>query len=132
MKKVLGFIIIMLIALESCHHNDDGPSHFKIINASNRAIYYEFSYSYPDTSLNKIIDTPKYNEYNISKINANDVGYVRVGVFGISQITQMFVFDAYVVENEPWDSILIHNKVLKRYQLSVSDLKERNWTIKFP
>jgi len=132
MKWNFGFIIIILLGLECCHPNDDEPTHFKFINASNKSIYYAFSYSYPDTTLNNITFIPYSNGNQTMKINANDSVYIRIGVFGISQITQIFVFDAYVIENNPWDSIIVHNKVLKRFQLSVSDMKNKNWTIKYP
>jgi hypothetical protein len=132
MKWIIGFIMIILFGLESCHHNDDEPIHFKFVNSSNKSIYYAFSYSYPDTALNRIENIPYNNGNQTSKINANDSVYIRTGVFGISQITQIFVFDAYLIENDPWDSIIAHNKVLKRFQLSVSDISNRNWTIKYP
>ena len=132
MKRILGFIIILLIGLESCHHNNDDPTHFKIINASNKSIYYAFSYSYPDTSISKINNYPYDNGNKTAKINFKDSVYLRSGAIGISKITQIFVFDAYAIENSPWDSIIIHNNVLKRYQFSESDLKDWNWTIKYP
>ena len=45
---------------------------------------------------------------------------------------QMFILDADVVENEPWDSIVVHYKVLKRYQFTEQDLQNHSWTLTYP
>ena len=133
MKRTLQtLVIIILFGLESCHPNDDNPTHFKIINSSIKSIYYAFSYSYPDTSIYRIDNPPYFNGNKTAKINSKDSTSVRLIVLGLNKTTQMFIFDADVVENNPWDSIIVHNNVLKRYQFSESDLKNWNWTIKYP
>jgi len=135
MKKKLLILImpILFIGLNSssCKDEDD-PVHLKIKNNSNFSIYYALSYSYPDTALNRITDIPNDNENKTSKINANDSISVRTGFLAISPITQMFIFDAKTIENTPWDSIVKHNMVLKRYQLTKSDVKNSGWTITYP
>ncbi len=132
MKRILQTVfVIILFGLESCHY-DDTPTHFKIINASNISIYYAFSYSYPDTSISKIENIPYYNGNKTAKINFKGNVYVRLIALGSNKTIQLFIFDADVVENNPWDSIKIHNNVLKRYQFSESDLKNWDWIIEYP
>jgi len=44
----------------------------------------------------------------------------------------MFIFDAHTIETTPWDSIVKHNMILKRYQLTKTDMEKSNWTITYP
>jgi hypothetical protein len=37
-----------------------------------------------------------------------------------------------IKETTPWDSIVKHYVVLKRYQLTKSDMEKSNWTITYP
>ena len=132
----ISFILILSILIiglnsSSCKHEDE-PTHLKIKNNSNFSIYYALSYSYPDTALNRIGDIPYYNENKTSKINANDSVFVRIAILGISPTTQMFIFDTNLIEKNPWDSIVAHHMVLKRYQFTVSDVEKSNWTITYP
>ena len=45
---------------------------------------------------------------------------------------QIYIFDALVIEQTPWDTIVKYNKVLKRYQFTQTDLEKMNWEIKYP
>jgi len=54
-------------------------------------------------------------------------------MFLISSDTLMeYVFDAQVIENTSRDSIKAKYLVLKRYDLSLQDLKNADWTITYP
>lgn len=44
----------------------------------------------------------------------------------------VYFIDNAVYENEPWDSVRIHYKILKRLDLSIADLKAVNYKIKYP
>jgi len=44
----------------------------------------------------------------------------------------IFFVDNAVYENEPWDSIQVNYKILKRLDLSIDDLKELNYKITYP
>ena len=44
----------------------------------------------------------------------------------------VYVFDAEIVETTPWDTVLANNLILKRYDLSLEDLQNMNWTIIYP
>ncbi|GAA4104491.1 hypothetical protein [Mucilaginibacter panaciglaebae] len=135
MKKILSMLTMPLLFIglnsSSCKHEVD-PIRIKIKNNSNSAVYYALSYSYPDTALNRIEVIPHNKGNTSSKINANDSDLITTGILGISPITQMFIFDANTIEHTPWDSIVKHNMVLKRYQLTESDVRKANWTITYP
>jgi hypothetical protein len=49
-----------------------------------------------------------------------------------SDTLMIFIFDAEVIETEEWSDVVHSYKVLKRYDLSLADLKRMNWTITYP
>ncbi|WP_372776640.1 hypothetical protein [Mangrovibacterium sp.] len=136
MKKITTFLIlgICFIGLNSssCHDDDNVPSHLKIINRSNSDIYVGVSSSYPDTALSHIEVIPFYKGNKTQKIEAGDTMSVRTIILAEDNITQMFFFDANVIEREPWDSIVSHYIVLERKEITESDLKMSNWIIAYP
>jgi len=44
----------------------------------------------------------------------------------------VFVFDATLIENTPWDIVVRDNLVLRRYHLTLEDLQRLNWRIAYP
>ena len=46
--------------------------------------------------------------------------------------TMIYIFDAAVLESTPWDTVKARNMYLKRYDLTLKDLQDRNWTITYP
>ncbi len=44
----------------------------------------------------------------------------------------VFVFNADTLETHGWDYAKEHNMVMQRYDLSLTDLQNLNWTLTFP
>ncbi len=44
----------------------------------------------------------------------------------------IYIFDAEVIENTPWETVVRDYLVLKRYDLSLSDLQRLNWQVTYP
>jgi hypothetical protein len=44
----------------------------------------------------------------------------------------IFIFDADTLEQVPWDKVRSEYKILKRYDLSLQDLKDRDWKVVYP
>ena len=109
----------------------DWPRRYKIKNNSSTAIYWGLSYSYPDTNVNKIEDKP-YNGKIALKINSKDSTSSWTAPLAIYPTLQLFIFEADVIETTPWDSIVKHYMILKRYQYTEHDLRKANWTITYP
>ena len=133
MKYLLFTFITITIFMclgVSCHR-DNEPRYFKFKNNSNTAIYYGLSYSYPDTDVNKIEDKP-YSGKIASKVNPVDSKFITTAPLSVRPTMQLFIFNSNVIENIPWDSIVKHYMVLKRYQFTVSDMEKGNWTITYP
>jgi hypothetical protein len=97
-------------------------------NNSSTAIYFSVSTSFPDTTLLSL----KHKPYLGDKVIPSDRETMGTMVFAINPIVQIFIFDATVIEQEPWDSIVVHHKVLKRYQLSEEGINYENDTITYP
>lgn len=121
----IGTLLMLFISLSgsSCHREEHRYIYIK--NSSDKTIYYRFSFAYPDTTLTRS-DPDNY------KINPKSQTFTTASVFAFNPMSQMFIFDADVIEREPWDSIVAHHMVLKRYQFTESDMGKSNWTITFP
>lgn len=120
------------LSASSCNNKEEQYRHIYVKNNSSKTIYYGLSYSYPDTSLEKIDDVPGNNGSIAYRINFGDQGTLAAKNFAYNPTMQMFILDAAVVEEVPWDSIVAHYLVLKRYQFTEQDMKTHNWTIAYP
>jgi len=121
--KVIALLILVGFISFACPSNEDG--HIYIKNNSVKTIYYRLSFAYPDTTLMQ-------SDPNNYKINPGKQISTSASSFVYNATMQMFIFDADVVENEPWDSIVAHSLVLKRYQFTEQGLEKCNWIITYP
>lgn len=119
----IGALLMLFISLSgsSCHREE----YIYIKNSSDKTIYYRFSFAYPDTTLKKS-DPDNY------KVNSKSQTFTTASVFAFNPTLQLFIFDADVIEKEPWDTIVAHHMVLKRYQFTESEMQKSNWTITYP
>jgi hypothetical protein len=121
----ITFLIIVLVLCSSCFNDNDRNRHIYIRNNSVKAIYYRFSFTYPDTSL--IGSDP--NNY---KINPGEQRSTSASGFAYNSTLQIFILDANVVESEPWDSIVSRYSVLKRFQFTEQEMETKNWIVNYP
>lgn len=141
MKKIIIFLnaIILLI---SCDANNTAYSHkiITVINKTNKTIYVVGSYQYPNTDAYK--NTPDPLKTGFTKVLLNESTKNVLPSFGTSYesiyeyeipsgILMVYIFDGPTLETEGWDYIKEHNLVLKRYDLTLKDLKNMNWTIAY-
>ena len=130
MNRTLSFnfmIVLFWLNLWGCNPHDDYARKFEIINNSDSSVYFAFSFSYPDTSLSKINPVPNLWQ----KLLPHEGKFETGGVFNVTPTTLAFIFNANTIETTPWDSIVKHYMVLKRYQLTKSDMGKNNWTITY-
>lgn len=142
MKTLNYFLVISLLCLSStCKKNDENDYHkiIKYINNSNMELYVHVSGSYPDTTFARgEFPNPIVSELNrILPHETNTMALAaRYGFeeeFKYSYDTLMiFVFDGQVLKTTPWETVQQDYIVLKRYDLSLEDIKRMNWTITYP
>lgn len=134
--KNLAFVLIALLLSTSCDTNNSYfDNRLKVINNSDKTIYAVSYQSYPDTTLGKISVAEK------SSNKARPNGIITLGRGGtwetafkedIHQKLIVFIFDAAVVDNTPWDTIRNNYLILKRYELTLQDLEKVDWRITYP
>lgn len=145
--KAMNFILLIcfLMMSSTCENNkkDDCHETITFINNSTNELYVHPSGSYPDTlALKNEFPNPALNP-DLYKIKSNESNYKALGrrdcyelAFGSSIIPSdtlmIYVFDAKVLETTPWDTVVSNYMVLKRYDLSLQDLRNKNWTITYP
>jgi F0F1-type ATP synthase membrane subunit a len=88
--------------------------------------------SYPDTSLSMVNAIPYYKGNLWQKILAHDGKNEGRDIFNLNSTILVFIFNANTIETTPWDNIVKHYMVLKRYQTTKNDMEKSNWTITYP
>ena len=137
MKKLFFILLLPLILGSQCNKEDE--CHKKIIfeNKENFALYVIADWDYPDT-LSFIHSGGFIKDYRVDANSTNDkvlelrdCHEARLNVSNYGIIT-IYVFNADTVDNNDWSYIYENYKVLKRYELTLQDLQNSNWTITFP
>jgi len=100
--SLLGFIGIVWGCL-GCNPHKDYALKFEIRNNTDSSVYFAFSYSYPDTSLSKVVSVPYYSGNVWQKLLAHEGKYEGRGEFNLNQTTLVFIFDAHTIDTTPWD-----------------------------
>ena len=110
----------------------------KVENNTNQFIYTTVGCSkfnmnsYPDTTLPSI-------KPSLIKVSPNDYNYLdhsfkweEVIANLPSDTLSIYIFDATTIDEMGWHQVEEGYEVLKRYDLSVYDLTQMNWTITYP
>jgi hypothetical protein len=136
MKNMINNLILLTmfvsLSASSCNNKEELHRYIYLKNSTSKTIYYGLSYSYPDTSINKIEDVPGNNGSIAYKVTSGEQTTLPAASFAYNPTMQVFIFDANTIEYTPWDSIIAHHMVLKRYQFTESDIGKDNWTITYP
>jgi hypothetical protein len=144
MKKHIIYPIIVVATLLlylSCRiESEDCHFSIKIANNSDNDIYVYAYTGYPDTFTIKYDNNPvnddmywvDSNSYNYKALRMRDCWEDMVEDFSEEGVVMVFVFDADTLEKYTWEYITENYKILKRYDLSLQDLKDRNWRITYP
>jgi len=145
MKKILFYLIPLTLILSAGTCKKDTPSsHFKITfrNNSSNAIYTDWENLFPDTvnfRFGSIAQFPQRYKVEPGKASVSALTTGSAGSFeNILQYQipakkiMIYVFDANIIESIPIDTIKAHYLILKRYDLTLDDLRARNWIINYP
>ncbi len=144
MRKMQILFLTVLLLSSTCENEDeDCHKRITIINNSEKSIYVVGDTNYPDTTYFRHSSGPTEDPYNyrISAKSSSDRPlqnrscWETIFSYGdqISSDTLMiFIFDAEVLETEEWSDVVHDYKVLKRYDLSLDDLMQNDFTITYP
>ena len=135
-KIILITISTIFVMLSSCDTNNKYfDTRLKVINNSDKAIYADFYQSYPDTTLSKLFHFAN-SAHKVMPHETFTLG--RGGTWEqafqeqIYQKLLVYIFDAVVVDNTPWDTIRKNYLILKRYELTLKELDSLNFKIIYP
>ncbi len=123
-----------------------------IINNSPDSIYYDYSFNYPDTGLPEISPILKGEvEINHKKQSINNFDGYHQGIKPYDTLVLrymgdfeqsvkdnphkkllIFIYDTDTIQKYTWEEVRKENKIMKRYELTVQELKQSNWTIIYP
>lgn len=141
MKNIILLLNIIPLLI-SCNATNTASCHkiITVVNKTNKTIYIDASESYPETDFTKLIVDPLFNPQT-TKVEANTTSQNVLPTYGNcyeamypnikSGIMMVFVFDGSTLETQGWDYIKANNLVLKRYDLTLKDLENMNWTITY-
>jgi hypothetical protein len=136
LTKVTIIILLIFIFLSStCEKDKNLHDLIEFTNNSNYNLFVCADWWYPDTLINFSNPALAGDFYKVSANSSDDALKIRdtyEGRFEQHEKIMIFVFDAQVLENTTWDSVKANYLVLKRYDLTLQDLNDMNWTITYP
>lgn len=127
----LLFITICLLSCEPLSHKHAEGS-LKFVNNSDNTLRFYESYLYPDTVIPQIKPDLYYVGPKISEFIYLDETVEKVFEDLPQDILSIYVFDEDTVNTYEWVQIKEGYKILIRYDLSLEDLEQMNWTIIYP
>jgi hypothetical protein len=131
----------LLLICATCKDDENCHDTIIFLNNSSDTLYVISSSEYPDTLAFKNSPDPKLNsnftrvlpfENNSTVLWGRDCVELAYKDLIPSDTMMVYVFDGQVLETMSWDYVKANNLVLKRYDLSLQDLKDLNWTITYP
>jgi hypothetical protein len=147
MKKVLNpkwlLFLLSAVVIGSCsnHGNSLSKYSYTVYNQSDNTIYFAEGFGaryngmnlYPDTALPA--NKPLLYIVRAHQSLPNGVNYDDWSTMFNSLPTDtlsVYVFSAETLDNSSWDDIKTGYKILKRYDLSLDDIKKLNNNISYP
>ncbi len=138
-RILLGFLLFSLIVSGKCKKDsEDCHYNVKVLNNSTMPVYIIWQLNYPDTSINDPNPLLQGEYYRVNP-GRNDFSlfhndcFEDVYKYRIPSDTMMFfVFDAHLLEQTSWETVKSNYMVLNRFDYSLADLRNRNFTITYP
>jgi hypothetical protein len=107
----------------------------KITNNSNSAIYFNYSFAFPDTTLrpeDNPVTSDDFYRIQSGETVTNPIMGRWESKFDISDTLMIFIFDETTLKIVPWDTVRKNYMILKRYDLSLEDLVRMDWRVTYP
>lgn len=141
MKNIILLLNIIPLLI-SCEATNTAKCHkiITVVNKTNKTIYVERSEGYPNFEDYKnypdLLNNPQTTKVEANSSSKNVLptyGNCYEGIYtSIKSGTMMvYVFDGPTLETQGWDYIKTNNLGLKRYDLTLKNLEDMNWTITY-
>lgn len=134
MKKLVSIIVVIFL---SCEVSMDNRFLIDIQNNSDSTLKFHVASEnsvlmYPDTLLPARLDDLGLSNITGSVLWGNSENWEdRIKSFG-SDTLSIYFFHPDTLEMYPWEEIRDNYKVLKRYDLSIDDLKLLDFKVEYP
>lgn len=143
MKKYLIAIIVctQVLLSSTCKKKSECHNTISFDNKSNKEFYVVGNTKYPDTDYYRYdVPNPTLSPINHKVYaNQNNTSVLRLSTCyeyvlknTESDTIMVFIFDAQVLESTPWDTVKVNNLYLKRCDLSLQDLKNKDFKLTYP
>lgn len=141
MNSLFALLFLLFMGSTCKKENEDCHRSIKVINEWIKPIYITCDTHYPDTLHFGHFSSPALDPYmnkviegtsNDRALRSRDCWEVVFDTRIPSDTLMVYVFDAEVLETVPWSIVVQDHLVLKRYNLSLSDLRQMNWLITYP
>lgn len=129
MKMNLLYILSIILISFGCEKPVDKVYSIRVENSSNDTIQFYASYVYPDTTI--VSEKPRLKLAYPNKYGHIDSKEKWEDVLPKDTLI-VFIFSKDTVDAYSWEDLRTEYNVLKRYDLSISDLEAMNWTITYP
>jgi len=133
MINLILFGIVILFTI-SCRNDENCHDSILIKNNSSKAMYFGFSFRYPDTITldpNPTLDKLYFKIENHSDKSVHYRHCIEDDFVFTSKI-MCFIYNSETLETTPWDTVVKKYMILKRYDLTLHDLDSLNWIITYP
>ena len=137
MKTRLIILLLPFIFIGNTCKNDDENCHERVIfiNETNKTLYVKKNdgillskyAGYPYSDSYKTLPNEK-NRYSLLNLSS---GRSYCFENTLKDTLRIFIFEEDVLANHTWDEVVDNYLVLRRYDLSLSDLQELNWQISY-
>jgi hypothetical protein len=148
MKKVsllFGLVILLICTASRCQDKESENCHTAIgfSNNSTKNLYvrgmhyiprYPFAseVGYIHSTVNERYKVKSGEQSNRKAMSSSGCHEDRFDDDYYSDTFIVYIFDAAVVENTPWEIVARDYLVLKRYDLTLEDLQRLDWKITYP
>lgn len=136
-------IVLGMLCISGTCRKGDCHKTIAVLNTSDKVIYIQGHNGYPDTLRfentwpNPIrqakykVDCYSRNTSGLQTLRDCYEGYIG-GMGNRSGVFMVYVFDEEILASTPWDTIGKYYMILRRYDLTLGDLKMLNWEISYP
>ena len=148
MKNIIKILLLLMICTANmCEKKEDSENcHFAIKFSNNttknlrvKSAYHSVHHPEP-LDITRLSYTAMGEMYKINSNEQDNRSAMKIRgciekVFkreGYTDTVFVYIFDAELIENTPWEVIARDYLVLKRYDLTLEDLNSLNWNIPYP